>query len=254
MSSYFFGGFSAKRIEPSGRKLEPLRMLLEPRMVERALHREVERDLHVVLAAGIDQPAEVLERAQLRIHRVMAAVLVADRVEAAGIVGPGVERIVLALAVGAADRMDRREVETSKPSAAISGTRAMQSSNVPCLPGTVPWLRGTISYQAPRARALAVGLQGNNRAAREIGSRLGLLHRGRQRLVEQDARIALGGEFLGVGVDDQPRLALARLELGRGAHGPRALGSVTSCPASLSRLNSLRQVANWSVQASMAKR
>ncbi len=30
----------------------------------------------------------------------------------------------------------------------------MQSSNVPCLPGTLPWLRGTISYQAPaRARS-----------------------------------------------------------------------------------------------------
>ena len=29
----------------------------------------------------------------------------------------------------------------------------MQSWNVPCWPGTLPWLRGTISYQAPdRAR------------------------------------------------------------------------------------------------------
>src|SRR6476659_9162914 len=30
----------------------------------------------------------------------------------------------------------------------------MQSSKVPCLPGTLPWLRGTISYHAPaRARS-----------------------------------------------------------------------------------------------------
>src|SRR5262245_44526007 len=42
---------------------------------------------------------------------------------------------------------------TSKPRAAMSGSRAMQSSNVPCRPGMRPWLRGTISYHAPaRAR------------------------------------------------------------------------------------------------------
>ena len=58
-------------------------------MIGRALHGEVERDLHVVLLAGLDQPAEIVERAELRIDRVVAAVLVADGIEAAGIVGPG---------------------------------------------------------------------------------------------------------------------------------------------------------------------
>ena len=43
----------------------------------------------------------------------------------------------------------------------MSGRRAMQSSNVPCWPGTVPWLRGTISYQAParaRGRSTMTGM------------------------------------------------------------------------------------------------
>ena len=76
----------------------------------------------------------------------------------------------------------------SSKRAVLAGNRALAARHH-LVPGAAP-------------RALAVGLQGNNRAAREIGTRLGLLHRGRQRLVEQDARIALGGEFLGVGVDD----------------------------------------------------
>ena len=62
-------------------------MLLQPRMVGRALHGEIERDFHLVRVAGVDQAAEILERAELRLDRVVAAVLVADRIEAAGIVG-----------------------------------------------------------------------------------------------------------------------------------------------------------------------
>ena len=94
-----------------GPPLEPFRMLLEPGMVGRALHGEVERDLHVRAAAGLDQAAEIVERAELRMDRVVAALPAADRVEAAGIVRAGLERIVLALAVGLADRMDRRQIE-----------------------------------------------------------------------------------------------------------------------------------------------
>ena len=86
-------------------------MLLQPRMVGRALHRDVERDLHLVLTADFDEVAKVLQRAELRMHGIMPAFLAADRIEAAGIVRTGIERIVLAFAVGAPDRMDRREVE-----------------------------------------------------------------------------------------------------------------------------------------------
>ena len=43
------------------------------------------------------------------------------------------------------------------------GIRAMQSSNVPCWAGTEPWLRGTISYQAP-ARASGRSIVSGNGA------------------------------------------------------------------------------------------
>ena len=80
-------------------------------MIGRALHGEIERHLHIVLVTGLDQPAEIGERAEFRMHGVVAALFVADGIEAAGIVRPGFERIVLAFAVGAADRVDRREIE-----------------------------------------------------------------------------------------------------------------------------------------------
>ena len=80
-------------------------------MVGRALHGEVERDLHSVPTAGGDEPAEIVERAEFGMNRIVAALGGADGVEAAGIAGLGAQRVVAALAVGAADRMDRREIE-----------------------------------------------------------------------------------------------------------------------------------------------
>ena len=62
-------------------------------------------------ARGRDQRAEVLVGAQLGVDRVVAARLVADRVRAAGVAGLGRQRVVAALAVGVADRVDRRHVE-----------------------------------------------------------------------------------------------------------------------------------------------
>jgi hypothetical protein len=54
MSSYFFGGFSANLIEPSGRQSNHSGMLLEPGMIRRALDGEVERDLQAVLARRLE--------------------------------------------------------------------------------------------------------------------------------------------------------------------------------------------------------
>ena len=50
MSWYFFGGFSAYAIVPSGAVVEPLRVLLHPGVVGGALQREVEGDLQPQLA------------------------------------------------------------------------------------------------------------------------------------------------------------------------------------------------------------
>ena len=73
MSSYFFGRIfriAHRAVRPA---LEPLRMLLQPGMIGRALHGEVERDLHAERSAGRDELAEILQRAQFRMHGVVAA-------------------------------------------------------------------------------------------------------------------------------------------------------------------------------------
>ena len=86
-------------------------MLGQPRVVGRRVEREVERHVHAVLARGVAQRAQVVDRPQLRVDRLVAALLGPDRVRHAGIVGPGHQRVVAALAVLAADRVDGREVE-----------------------------------------------------------------------------------------------------------------------------------------------
>ena len=66
---------------------EPLGMLGDPRVVGRALEGDVERQLHVALAAAGRQLDDVLDRSQLRVHGGVAALRAADRPGAAGVVG-----------------------------------------------------------------------------------------------------------------------------------------------------------------------
>ena len=65
--------------------VEPLGMLLQPRVVGRALDREVERDLDPELRAPRDEPLEVLLRAEVGMDRVVTALLGADRPRAADV-------------------------------------------------------------------------------------------------------------------------------------------------------------------------
>ncbi len=86
-------------------------MLLEPRVVRRALDREVERDLEPVLLGGRDEPVEVLQRPQLGMDRVVPSLGPADRPRAPGIALRRDERVVAALPVRRPDRVDRRQVD-----------------------------------------------------------------------------------------------------------------------------------------------
>src|SRR6516162_6234260 len=79
--------------------LEPLRVLLEPRMVERALHGKVERHFHAMLATHGYQPVEIGDRAELRFDSIMTAVFIPDCVKAAGVARRRFERIVSACSV-----------------------------------------------------------------------------------------------------------------------------------------------------------
>ncbi|MCY1215630.1 hypothetical protein D9M72_274810 [compost metagenome] len=80
-------------------------------MVGRALDGEVQCQLQAMSGRRVAQAAEVFKGAELGMQRIVAAFLAADGVGAAVIARLGTQAVVAALAVGAADRVDRREVE-----------------------------------------------------------------------------------------------------------------------------------------------
>ncbi len=90
---------------------EPLRVLGHPGVVGAALQRVVESHLEARLARGGDEGVEVLHGPELGVDGRVAAVGRADRPRAAGVLGAGVEAVVRPLAMGEADRVDRREVD-----------------------------------------------------------------------------------------------------------------------------------------------
>ena len=96
---------------PVGAAVEPLRMLGQPRVIGRALDREVERDLEPAALAAATIASKSPERAELGVERVVAAVLRADRPGRADVAGRRVLGVVPALAVRHADRVHRREVD-----------------------------------------------------------------------------------------------------------------------------------------------
>ncbi|GAA5703429.1 hypothetical protein Save01_04251 [Streptomyces avermitilis] len=91
--------------------MEPLRMLLHPRMIGRALKREVEGDLQAQAPGPPHEHVEVLDRPEVRVDRVVTALGRADRPGHPHVVGGRRQGVVGALAEGAADGVDRREVD-----------------------------------------------------------------------------------------------------------------------------------------------
>ena len=53
---------------------EPLRVFLHPRVIGRALQRQIERDLETVVVRGRDKGVEVFDRAEVRMNGVVATV------------------------------------------------------------------------------------------------------------------------------------------------------------------------------------
>ena len=67
MSSYFFGGFSANLIVPSGRKRNHCGARA-PMGGRARLDREIERHLHAELRRRVDEAAEIVQCAELGMH------------------------------------------------------------------------------------------------------------------------------------------------------------------------------------------
>ena len=156
--------------------VEPFRMLADPGMVGRALDREIERDLEAVRVRRVDEPAEVVERAELGMDRVVPAFVRTDGVDAADVAGRGLQRVVLALAVGAPDRMDRREVEdveaelTSRKAASRSRRRRCRgASDRPIASAGTSRTRPRSAPRAGRRRPRARGRSARGCAARRCG-------------------------------------------------------------------------------------
>ena len=86
-------------------------MLLHVGMIGRALKGDVQRHLDAEIARALHEAAEILQGAQLRMHRLMPALLGADGPGAARIFRARQQGVVAALAVGAADGMNGRKVQ-----------------------------------------------------------------------------------------------------------------------------------------------
>ena len=98
-----------------GPVLEPVGVLGNPRMVGRTLDGEVESDLDAHARRGRDEVIEIVDRAELGGDGGVTAVGISDRPRATGIARLCGQRVVLALAVGHADGMHRREVRDVEP-------------------------------------------------------------------------------------------------------------------------------------------
>ena len=147
-------------------------------MIGRALHREVERDLHADARAGCDRSAgnppacrapDARRRGRRRRCRWRRGCRDRRGRPSARCCGPCGW---CGRSDGSAGNRRRRSPSPRYPAAA-----RCNRWNVPCWPGNVPWLRGTISYQAP-ARAGAIDHEREQLRSRQVGP---LLARGHAR-------------------------------------------------------------------------
>jgi hypothetical protein len=218
MSWYFLGGFSAYLSVPSGRRKNHSGCSLSHGWSGEQLIARVERDVDAVLVGGGDERAELLVGAELRVDGVVAPGLVADRVGAAGIARLGREGVVAALAVGVADRVDRRHVEDVE--AQLGDGRDLLLDAFEAAPGAREEL---VPGAEARERAVDVDL--------EVGGQLGGLAALLDGLDELEQRGVQGGVRIGgdgLGGDLEAALVLALGALGRGAQEDGALAELAA--------------------------
>src|SRR5450631_1616169 len=151
-------------------------MLFEPGMIGRTLNREVERDLHLQTLACRNEITEIRQRAQFRMHRIVAALGGADGIGTSGIVVGGRDRIVAALSVGVTDGVDRGEIDHVE-----SHRRDIRQARDAILEGAVLVRYATLAARhhlvpgtGPRQRPIRD--QRKQRRPRQVGPKLALGH------------------------------------------------------------------------------
>ncbi len=94
-----------------GAPAKPARLVAHVGVVGGGLEGDIHGDLDAVFAGGGDEVREILQRPQLGMHLLVAAVGSADRPGAPRIIRAGLGVVVLPLAMGQADGVDRRKVD-----------------------------------------------------------------------------------------------------------------------------------------------
>jgi len=196
-----------------GARGEPLRVLLDPRVVGRALQRDVQRHLEPEPARLGDEEVEVLEGPEVWVDRVMAPVGRADGVGAPGVLGARVKGVVGPLLGGLTDGVDRRQVDDVEAHAGDGGQPlggGAQGSRAPSV-GLVVMDRALAAGEelVPRAREreLALDEQRVCRAGRDV-----VPHRGARQLLVHGS---VGDE----GQSDLGRAGLVAQGCGSGLEG-----------------------------------
>src|SRR6266702_1983311 len=98
-----------------GAPLKPSGMILQPRLVGRALDRKIKRNLHTVSGTGVAQQPEIINCAKCGMDCIVTAFGAANRQWAADVIRPDGQAVVFALAICRADGMDRRQVKDIEP-------------------------------------------------------------------------------------------------------------------------------------------
>ena len=125
-------------------------------------------------AAGIDEAAEIVERAELGMHRVVAALPAADGVGAAGIVGRGLQRIV-AGPCGWSCRSDGSASDRRRRSRARRSRAAARCNRRRCRGGPAPCPGCAAPSRTRRRRARAAGRRSPGSAMLRVRSPRGSL-------------------------------------------------------------------------------
>ncbi|MCY1424218.1 hypothetical protein D9M71_399550 [compost metagenome] len=155
---------------------EPARVFLEPRVVLGALDGKIQGDFQAMVGSGGHQAAKILAAAQLRMDRLMAALVAADGIRATGVIGAGLQRIVRPLAKVAADGMDGREIQHIETHVADHRQAIVHVVEGAVAFGVVGDRTWEQFVPAGELGALALDLEGKFMAAAQIGPMIGLAH------------------------------------------------------------------------------
>ena len=194
-------------------------MLFQPGVIGRTLHGEIECDLHVEPCRR-NELAEIVQRAQFRMHRIVAAFGRADGVGAAGIAAAAATALLRPLRC-VADRVDRRETDHVK-----SHRRDIRQPRDAILEGAVltwscPAAR-SISYQAPAVPAAGPPPAETICDRVKVGPELAFGHRGLQFVGQQRRGVAGLKIILALPQDDGSRRAPRRPALSSTCPRPRS--------------------------------